>query len=88
MVLGHASETIEVRSTTDGELFGKYTTSNATTDEDSGDSFATVDFSDLRDTGYYFLYLPQSEERSYAFAVAGNVYDIVGAVAMKKSAPQ
>lgn len=83
VVLGHPNETLELRRSSDGEVVATYTTSAAQSDEDSGDQYSTVDFSAFQTVGRYYFYLSSADERSYPFEIAADVYDIVGAVAMK-----
>ena len=52
-------------------------------DDDSGDDVAEIDFTAVSAPGEYYLYVPSLERRSYTFRIADDVYDIVGAVAMK-----
>ncbi|MDJ0764973.1 MAG: glycoside hydrolase family 9 protein [Myxococcota bacterium] len=83
VVLGHGGAPIELRSGDDAQVVASYTLSSLSSDEDSGDAVATVDLSDQTTAGRYFLYLPESEERSYTFKISEGIYDAVGAVAMK-----
>jgi endoglucanase len=82
-LLGHAGATVEVRRALDGSAAATVTAGAAAPDEDSGDALAIVDFSSVTAPGDYYLYLPSEQLRSYTFTIADDVYDIVGAVAMK-----
>ena len=83
VVLGHSGETIELHRGADASLAGSYTTSGISADEDSGDALSTVDFNAIAEEGAFYLYLPSTGERSSVFVIAPDVYDIVGAVAMR-----
>lgn len=83
VLLGHAGESVEVRRTSDGSVAGTYTSSGASTDEDSGDSVSTVDFSEITTPGDYYLYLPGPMLRSYRFTIADSAFDIAGLASAK-----
>jgi hypothetical protein len=83
VLLGRAGASVEVRRAGDNGLVGTYTASGTTRDEDSQDDVASLDFSALTTPGDYYLYLPTANERSYTFTIADDVYDVIGAVAMK-----
>ena len=76
-------EGIELRRVGDNALVGSFTASSQTTDEDSGDEVALVDFSSVTDIGTYYLYHPGGDERSYNFQIANDIYGIVGEAAVK-----
>jgi hypothetical protein len=80
---GHAGESVEVRRASDGTAVATVTAGALVTDEDSGDQVAIADFSSVAATDDYYVYLPASQLRSYQFAIGDDVYDIVGAAAMK-----
>jgi hypothetical protein len=83
VLLGHAGESVELRRVNDNSIAESLTTSAAQTDEDSGDSYSTVDFSAVTETGEFYLFLPGADLRSYNFEISDDVYDIVGLVATK-----
>lgn len=83
VLLGHAGATVELRRLSDGGVAATYTASAAQTDEDSGDSYATVDFTAYDGTGRHYLYLPAEDLRSYTFDLDDHVFDAVGEVAAK-----
>jgi hypothetical protein len=84
VLLGHAGGTVQLVNAGIGTVAGTFTASNAlSTDKYSGDGVATVDFSTVATAGDYYLYLPGSNLRSYAFRIADDVYDIVGAASVK-----
>jgi endoglucanase len=85
VLLGNAGATVELRRASDDSVAGTFTASQATSDEDSGDLAATVDFSGVTEIGDYYLLLPATSRRSYVFRIAPGVYDVVGAAAMKAS---
>src|SRR5207244_424607 len=82
-LLGHAGASVEVRRAADGTAAATVTAGATAQDEDSGDALAIVDFTSVTAAGDYYLYLPSEQVRSYTFTIADDVYDIVGAVAMK-----
>jgi endoglucanase len=83
VLLGHAGASIEVRRADDGTAVATVTASATSHDEDSGDSVAIADFSSVKTPGDYYLYLPAAQVRSYTFTISDDVFDVVGAVAMK-----
>ena len=83
VLLGHAAETVQLVNASNRSIAGTFTASGLSTDKYSGDQVATVDFSAATTAGDFYLYLPSSNLRSYAFRIADDVYDIVGAVAVK-----
>jgi len=83
VLLGHAGEPVELRRVSDQGLAGSYTAGALVADEDSGDQVARVDFSDCTTPGEYYLLLAGAGLRSYPFRIAEDVYDVVGAAAMK-----
>jgi hypothetical protein len=83
VLLGTGDVAVELRRVTDGEVVGTYTASGLSTDEDSGDSHATVDLSAWTTPGDYYLLVPTLDVRSYAFRIGADVYDIAGAAAAK-----
>jgi hypothetical protein len=83
VLVDRAAATVEVRRIADGATTGEYTSSALATDEDSGDAYATVDFSDQTEPGDYYLYLPAEDLRSYTFAIRDTAFAAVGAAAMK-----
>lgn len=84
VLLGHGNETAQLIRSTDNSVAATYTASAVQTEGlYSGDIYSTVDFSAFNTSGDYYLYLPTSNIRSYDFKIADNVYDIVGAVALK-----
>ena len=84
VLLGHAGETAQLVNAANGAVAGTFTASSAlSTDPYSGDHTATVDFSSSTAAGDFYLYLPGSNLRSYTFRIADDVYDIVGAAAVK-----
>ncbi|MBN2526263.1 MAG: glycoside hydrolase family 9 protein [Deltaproteobacteria bacterium] len=82
-IRGLSAVSVELRRAADDSLVSTYTSSAAIDDEDSVQSYSTVDFSEITTQGNYYLYLPNTSERSYAFRIHPDVYGIVGAVAMK-----
>jgi hypothetical protein len=75
--------TVELRRRVDNEVAASFVSGALEVDEDSGDSHSVVDFSSFDTPGWYYLYLPASEERSYDFVIRDDVYGIVGGAAMK-----
>ena len=83
VLLGHAGETVQLVNASTGSIAGTFMTSGLSTDKYSGDQVSTVDFSSAATAGEFYLYLPASDLRSYDFRIADDVYDIVGAAAVK-----
>jgi hypothetical protein len=83
VLLGNGGATVEVRRSHDDSVAGTYGANAESTDQDSGDTYATVDFSSLIETGTFYLYIPSLDRRSYDFRIADDVYDIVGMAAVK-----
>jgi hypothetical protein len=83
VLLGNPGVTVELRRVGDNAAVGQYTASSTKNDEDSGDSYATVDFSAFTAAGEYYLFLPTAKLRSYPFRIAPDVYDIIGEAAAK-----
>lgn len=83
VLLDLANATVELRSGLDDSLVETFTSGSLATDDDSGDTYSTVDFSEVTTPGSYYLHLPATGDSSYAFRIADDAYDIVGAVAMK-----
>jgi hypothetical protein len=83
VVLGRAGAPVELRRLSDESVVATYTASGLRDDEDSGDRYATVDFTDFTSPGEYYLYVAAEAARSYPFTIADDVYDVVGAVAVK-----
>jgi hypothetical protein len=84
VLLGHAGASVDLRNTQSGSTAATYTASAAKTESSySGDSYATVDFTAFTTPGDYFLYIASADIRSYSFRIADDVYDIVGAAAVK-----
>jgi endoglucanase len=84
VLLGHAGVRVELRSATDNAVAGSFAASAAlANDEDSGDAYAAVNFSAFANTGDYYLSIPSLGIRSYQFRIADDVYDVVGAAAVK-----
>jgi endoglucanase len=83
LLLGMAGASVELRRYGDNSTVGTYTASALIHDDDSGDDLAEVDFSAVTEEGEYYLYLPSTDRRSYPFRIADDVYDVVGAVAMR-----
>ncbi|MBK7859681.1 MAG: glycoside hydrolase family 9 protein [Archangiaceae bacterium] len=82
VLLGNGGASVQVRRS-DHSVAATVTAGPAATDEDSQDSAAPVDFTTVTATGDYYLYVPALGLRSYAFRIAPDVYDVVGAAAMK-----
>jgi hypothetical protein len=83
VLLGNGGATVEVRRSHDDSVAGSFTASAISIDEDSGDRYATVDFSALTETGRFYLYIRALDLRSYDFEIGEQVYDIVGMAAVK-----
>ncbi|MBW1811049.1 MAG: glycoside hydrolase family 9 protein [Deltaproteobacteria bacterium] len=83
IVLGYPNQSWELRSSGDNGLVASYQSSGLSSDEDSNDQVSTVDFSAHTQPGDYYLALPAQDIRSYDFRIADDVYNLVGAVAMK-----
>jgi endoglucanase len=83
VLLGHAGETLQVVNASTATVAGTFTASALSMDVFSGDQAATVNFSAFTTAGNFYLYLPASNLRSYAFRISDDVYDIVGAAAVK-----
>jgi endoglucanase len=84
VLLGHAGEAVQLVNAGSGAVAGTFAASNAlSTDSYSGDHTAAVDFSAFATPGDFYLYLPATNLRSYLFRIADDVYDIVGAAAVK-----
>jgi endoglucanase len=82
VVVGHDGATVELIDDA-GRTAGTYTAEAAGTDEDSGDLYATVDFSEITAPGTYYLYLRDLDLRSYTFVIDDAAFDDVGHAAMK-----
>ncbi len=82
VLLGGGGATVQVRRA-DHSVAATVTAGPATTDEDSQDSAAPVDFSSVTAPGDYYLFAPALGLRSYGFRIAADVYDVAGAAAMK-----
>lgn len=82
-LLGMAGVEVELRRAGSNSVAGTYTSGALAHDDDSGDDVAPIDFSEVTRAGEYYLYVPSLDRRSYTFRIAEDVYDIVGAVAMK-----
>jgi endoglucanase len=78
-----ANAEVELRRVDDDEAVSQFTSGELASCEDSGDDYSTVDFSSFEEEGLYYLFIPETNERSYDFLIVQNVYEIVGAVAMK-----
>lgn len=83
VLLGNAGASVELRDAITGAVVTTLTSGAATTDDDSGDEVSLVDFTTQQTPGDYYLYVPSLEVRSYRFRIAEDVYDIVGAAAVK-----
>ncbi|HUJ25355.1 MAG TPA: glycoside hydrolase family 9 protein [Myxococcales bacterium] len=84
VVLGQAHAAAQLIDVESGAVVGQYTSSSpAHTDTYSGDSYSIIDFSTAVTPGDYYLYLPSLDIRSYRFRIADDVYDVVGAAAVK-----
>ncbi|MCB9570561.1 MAG: glycoside hydrolase family 9 protein [Kofleriaceae bacterium] len=83
VLLGHAGATVELRRAADGVTVATFTASGLTTDEDSGDQVATVDFSEVTAAADYYLYLPDDDVRSYRFTIGERAFDLAGLAAAK-----
>jgi len=83
VILGLPGEVFELRRVGDNSVAGTFTASGQTSDEDSGDQVALVDFSSVTATGTYYLYHPAGDQRSYGFRIAEDVYHVVGDAAVK-----
>ena len=83
VLLGHGGESVQLVNAATGNVAGTFTASGLSTDKYSGDQVATVDFSSASTGGDFYLYLPASKLRSYGFRISDDVYDIVGAAAVK-----
>ncbi|HTJ45710.1 MAG TPA: glycoside hydrolase family 9 protein [Kofleriaceae bacterium] len=83
IVVDHPGAQLEVRRASDGAAVATITAVAGGTDEDSGDAVAIADFSSVTAPGDYYLYLPAANVRSYLFTIGDDVFDIIGAVAMK-----
>ena len=83
LLLGMAGVGIELLRAGNNALAATYTAGALVHDDDSGDDVAEVDFTEVTAPGEYYLYVPSLDRRSYTFRIADDVYDIVGAVAMK-----
>lgn len=83
VVLGHPSQSWELRRVGDNSLVSTYQASGLSSDEDSGDQISLVDFSAHSQPGEYYLVLPGENIRSYDFSIADDVYRTAGAVAAK-----
>ncbi len=84
VLFGHAGVSVELLSTADNSVAGTYAAGALqAADDDSGDQVSLVDISAFTSPGDYYLYVPSLNLRSYAFRIANDVYDVVGAVAMK-----
>lgn len=83
VIRGRAQVAVEVRRRDDQQAIWSGASGALQTDEDSGDTYSTIDFSDVRQPGTFFLVLPADNQRSYDFAIDDRVYDVVGAAAVK-----
>lgn len=83
VLLDLPGESVEVYRLSDGTVAGTFTSSAASTDDDSGDSVSTVDFSAVTAPGDYVLRVVSADLRSYPFRIADDVYRIAGAAAAK-----
>lgn len=83
VLLGRAGASVELRRVGDNAIVGTYVATSTMHDDDSGDDYSLVDFSEVTTPGDYYLYVPGEDARSYTFRIADDVYDVVGAVAMK-----
>jgi len=84
VLLGHPGAAVQLIEVESGATVGTYTASNTLeTDAYSGDAYATVDFSSFSTPGDYYLYVPALDARSYAFRIAEDSYDVVGAASVK-----
>ncbi|MBN1609719.1 MAG: glycoside hydrolase family 9 protein [Polyangiaceae bacterium] len=83
VLLDLAEESVELRSADDDSVVETFVSSASTSDEDSGDNASIVDFSAVTTPGNYYLHVPRTGDSSYPFRIADDVYDVVGAAAMK-----
>lgn len=84
VLVGYAATAVQLIDASSGAVAGDYTSSAPLqTDTYSGDSYATVDFTAYATPGDYYLYVPSLDVRSYSFRIAGDVYNVVGAAAVK-----
>jgi endoglucanase len=84
VLLGHSGATVQLIDTATGVAVASYTaTSPLQSDAYSGDEYATLDFTAFSTAGEYYLYVPSLNVRSYAFQIADDAYDIVGAASVK-----
>jgi endoglucanase len=84
VLVGHASAEVQLIEAASGTVASTYTASSPLqADTYSGDQVATVDFTSQTAPGLYFLYVPTLGLRSYTFRIADDVYDVVGAAAVK-----
>jgi len=83
VTLGLAGEAFDLRRVGDNLVVGSFTSSGQTSDEDSGDQVAFVDFSSVTTAGSYYLYHSAGDQRSYSFQIADDVYGIAGEAAVK-----
>ncbi|MBI5531891.1 MAG: glycoside hydrolase family 9 protein [Deltaproteobacteria bacterium] len=74
---------VELRRAVDSSTAGSFTAGSVQVDEDSGDSYAPVDFSSVTEPGEFYLLIPSLGARSYPFRIADDVYNIVGAASVK-----
>lgn len=83
VILEREHVAVEVRRADNQQTVWTGTSGDLRTDEDSGDEYATIDISDVRQPGTYFVFLPVDGRRSYDFVIDDRVYDVVGAAAAK-----
>jgi endoglucanase len=84
VLLGNAGASVQLIALSTGNVAATYTASaTLINDTYSGDGCALIDFSAFNTPGDYYLYVPSLNVRSYAFRIADDVYDIVGAAAVK-----
>ena len=83
VLLGIENATVELRNAGNDTVVTIFVSGPLQSDEDSGDTYSTVDLTEHAREGTYYLFLPNTQETSYPFEIAEDVYDIVGRVAMK-----
>ena len=83
VVLELGNTALELRQFGDNSVAANLTSTALSSDEDSGDQIALVDFSSVTTPGSYYLYEPSGNQRSYVFMIADDVYNIAGKAAVK-----
>jgi endoglucanase len=84
VIKDHGGASVELISLDTGMVVNSYTASATQTESTySGDQYGTVDFSAVTTPGDYYLYIPSESIHSYSFRISDDVYNIVGAAAVK-----